>query len=470
VTALARGPGTGRAEVVVVGGGLAGLAAAYALTRLGFDAVVLEAHERVGGRILTIREPFRDGAYAEAGARVVVGDPHLLSLLAALNVEVDFTARGAPPARVWHIQGERRVVPAGTALGTRFGLTEQEEKVLSFQYYVKAARALDDPWAAGWPSPRLAVHDDQSLEGFLAAQGADGPFLELMRFKGRSVGEGIDQVSALCYLREVHEYLRERALPRGRIPGGTDRLPRALAQALGERVSCGAIVRAIEQGAGKARVTFIHRGQPRAVTADRVIVTASLSVLGEITFSPPLSALKRRAIASVPYSSVTRCWVQARRRYWADRGEAGSADTDLPLGQLFDETPAGAPGGLLGTYASGPDARRLAALSELERHRDIARDLELIHPGLSQEALAVASWCWDADPHVRGAYCWFRPGQMRSLLPALGLAEGRVHFAGDHTSALPGWMHGALASARRVVGEVTAQTPSNSNEGVRVAE
>jgi monoamine oxidase len=68
--------------------------------------------------------------------------------------------------------------------------------------------------------------------------------------------------------------------------------------------------------------------------------------------------------------------------------------------------------------------------------------------------------CWDDDPFARGAHAWFAPGEMLSLGPALASAEGRVHFAGDHTSHRPGWMHGALASAKRAVAEVLRQRPA----------
>jgi monoamine oxidase len=77
-----------------------------------------------------------------------------------------------------------------------------------------------------------------------------------------------------------------------------------------------------------------------------------------------------------------------------------------------------------------------------------------IFPGLRAQFEGGTSVSWGDDPWARGAYAWFKPGQLALLPPRATGPEGRVHFAGDHTSALPGWMQGALASAQRVVKEI----------------
>jgi monoamine oxidase len=134
----------------------------------------------------------------------------------------------------------------------------------------------------------------------------------------------------------------------------------------------------------------------------------------------------------------TRLVVETRRRFWRERGEDGNAETDLAVGWVRDETD-GQPGqgGVLGSYLAGPEARPWSRLGD----DDLARRL------IKR---------WDDDPFARGAYAWFKPGQHAAFGPALARPEGRVHFAGCHTSYRPGFMHGALASARRVVEEIEA--------------
>jgi len=80
--------------------------------------------------------------------------------------------------------------------------------------------------------------------------------------------------------------------------------------------------------------------------------------------------------------------------------------------------------------------------------------LEAAEPGTRRSLIAFASKCWSSDPFQGGAYAYFKVGQMTTLPSVLARPEGRLHFAGDHTSHRPGFMHGALAAAERVVEEI----------------
>jgi len=91
---------------------------------------------------------------------------------------------------------------------------------------------------------------------------------------------------------------------------------------------------------------------------------------------------------------------------------------------------------------------------EPERIQTVLAFAERAHPGLRRHFVVGASKSWDSEPFQRGAYAYFQPGQVRALAPYLGNPEGRCHFCGDHTSQRPGFMHGALASAWRVVAEL----------------
>jgi monoamine oxidase len=109
---------------------------------------------------------------------------------------------------------------------------------------------------------------------------------------------------------------------------------------------------------------------------------------------------------------------------------------------------------MLEAYAAGEKARNLAAMAAGERLNFTVRQMELLLPAIRQHYEGGASVCWDEEEWTRGAYAWFRPGQMERLLPHIARAEGRVHFAGDHTSPWPGWMNGALQSGNRAAREV----------------
>ena len=111
--------------------------------------------------------------------------------------------------------------------------------------------------------------------------------------------------------------------------------------------------------------------------------------------------------------------------------------------------------GILACDTAGIQARRLTAMKEDRRVEVALEEMSRVYPELRRHFERGASKCWDEDEWARGAYAWFRPGQMLSLLPDIARPEGCVHFAGEHTSAWVGWMQGALESGVRVAREIS---------------
>jgi monoamine oxidase len=110
--------------------------------------------------------------------------------------------------------------------------------------------------------------------------------------------------------------------------------------------------------------------------------------------------------------------------------------------------------GILESYMAGPNARRATAMSERERLALALDGMAKVYPDIREQFEGGASKSWDEDEWARGAYAWFAPGEMTSLMPHISTPDGRVHFAGEHASPSPGWMEGALESAERVVREI----------------
>jgi monoamine oxidase len=453
-----RSPPPVRASIVVVGGGLAGLVVAQTLTERGHDVRLLEAKERAGGRILTIRAPWRDGLFVEAGAMHVVGDPALLALCAAMGVALEQRPSTRGLAQVSFVSGKRTVAPPGAAVPGSHALRADEDALTPDQRMAKYFPEVGtyDPTLPLPPS--LLPLDAVGGGDLLRRRGASPGFIA--EIDGMlAVGDGgIDGMSALALVQAWAEMRREIAFGASRrVVGGSDRLPAAIAARLGERVIYGAEVRCIEHGADRAHVTFRRGGRQTVLDADRVVVAVPAPVLADLMVVPALSAEKRAALAALRLESVTRVWLEADRRFWIARGEAGRARTDLPIGPVRDETD-GLPGaaGILGVYATRAGSRRLASLTDGDRVAALLADVDRVHPGLRDHFVAGVSKCWDTDPCQRGAYAYFQPGQLTRDAPHLGRAEGRLHFAGDHTSHRPGFMHGALASAHRVLAEIAA--------------
>ena len=112
---------------------------------------------------------------------------------------------------------------------------------------------------------------------------------------------------------------------------------------------------------------------------------------------------------------------------------------------------------MLEVYIAGERARKLAAMNADDRFNFTVNQTQMIHPAIREHLEGGSSVCWDEEQWSRGAYAWFQPGEMTTMLPHIATPEGRIHFGGDHTSASPGWMNGALQSGNRAASEVATR-------------
>jgi monoamine oxidase len=143
-----------------------------------------------------------------------------------------------------------------------------------------------------------------------------------------------------------------------------------------------------------------------------------------------------------------------RHRFWADDGLNGFADADFP-GEIWHPTfDRPGPRGLLQLFPELAPARILERLPNSERVAAAAEMVDRVSPGLRERLEGGVSKCWAEDPWARGAIVLPGPGQMTQLFPHTATPEGRVHFAGEHTSMFMGWMEGALRSGIRAAQEV----------------
>jgi len=447
-------------KVLILGAGVAGLAAAYELSQAGHDVTVIEARMRPGGRVLTVREPFSDGLYMEAGARYIREDHDLTRGYArklGLTLEPESTSETG--GYVLHVRGTRVVLRAGRQARNPVELSPQERSLgrlgMTRKYIDPVLEEIARSNNPHEVPPELQKYDRMTYAEFLRERGASPGAIALLRLGlADSWGDGVDDVSALGVLRDM---ALNPAKPSSFIKGGTDQLPRAFAAKLKDKIHYGAAITRIEQDAETVRVVFQQSGQTRRMEADRVICTIPFSVLKSIEAAPPFSPTKRRAIEELPYTSVARIGLQFRKRFWEEDGLVGVAQTDLPNGMCMHSTEnQPGPRGILESYATGRSARQITGLGEGARITYVLEHMEKLFPGAVKHIEGGGGKCWDEDPWSRGDYCWFRPGQMISLLPHLASPEGRIHFAGDHTSARPGWMQGAFESALRAVQEVNA--------------
>ena len=439
LSTAAIGAGRPRKRILIAGAGLAGLSAAYELLQAGHEVTVIDARGHPGGRVLTLRDTFADGQYAEAGAETFnESHNYVQHYVQALQLETLPAWNYGKLTSLVFRNGQRSSTTSTSAL--------------SRKYVEPAVKEIGDPLAPGWPSADLLRQFDRvSMAEMLQNRGASPEEIAALQvIYSDSWDNGTAPDSALCLLRDE---AIARMGASFRIRGGNDRLPKALAQSLGSRVHYRTTLERIHQDNKRVNVAVNTSGRRSLISADYLICAIPFPVLRSIEVSPAFSESKQRAIRELSYNSVTRVYVQSSTRSWVAEGLSGYAATDLPVGTVWDCT-EGQPGvrGILECYTSGERARRLAALSEPQRVRTVVENLQKVFPGVTSEK--TASVAWDADPLVKGAFAWFKRDQMSTLLPHIARREGRVFFAGEHTSPWFGWMQGALESGNRAAREV----------------
>ncbi len=439
-------------RVTILGAGLAGLAAGWELKSAGHDVTVLEAQLHPGGRVHTIREGLSDDLYAEAGAgRIPSTHKITREWVQLFGLELE-PFRPKELSEVALLKGRRVKMPVGKPVDMSqvpLDLTPDERRVglsnLDEYYYGETMRKIGDGIREDWP-PEIARLADISMRDYLRQRGASADAIHYMLF-------GFDEDAALDFMRESYNHLNESM---SKIKGGNDKLPRAFAAKLSDEIRYGCAVEHIERSEGRVRITYRHAGMLDHVEAEAVVCTIPYGVLRHIAVTPEWTPEKRKVIDNLYYGAVVRTTFQVSRRYWEDEGLNGFGSSDKNF-EVWHPTWS-KPGrrGLLQAYFYMDYARRLDELSESDRIERMIGDMDEVHPGLRQYLETVVTKSWANDPWQKGAYQVYLSRQ-QEWYAEIGKREGRVWFAGEHTSPWPGWMQGAIVSGIKAAREINAE-------------
>lgn len=451
-------------RVVVLGAGLAGLAAAWDLLSKGYDPVVLEAKDRPGGRVRTVRAPFRQGGYAEAGA-VRIPSRHELTLkyIRLMGLESKLVPYEQDTgARLWYLQRRRFATPAGD--WPLDGLTAQEKAApfaMLQAYLGPALAAVGDPTAPDFPSSAALELDVYRIDEYLRKAGASDTWIQILL-----ASEGNARRMNALAVAMVEAPLLSSARTFGLL-GGNDQLPYAMAARLGHRVKYNSPVLRLAHGKDGVTVTYRDRsGAQHQAQADHCVCTLPFPVLRRVEIAPAFSANKMASIERYQLLPIARQYFQTQSRFWLDDrigrlGGLNMVGTDTVVERVWN-TSLLQPDprmGMLHSYMFDDHAVAFASLDRRERARKWRRAISRFLPGLQdREVVATYAKVWQDDPWQRGGMAFIQPDQFKWLWPAARQAEGRVHFAGEHTSVFLGWQNGALESAERVVREIVETT------------
>jgi monoamine oxidase len=408
-------------DVAIVGGGLAGLRCADVLVERGLDVVVLEARDRVGGRVFS--HHFSDGQTCERGAEFIDSNhAEVLALVDRLGLALtERTADLDPAATLLDAGG--RAVPMSMHASIGPDLEQWDNAVLR----------LGDSKACEQGTLADLMHslDLSVLSRLVVGRHIRTEFMLPPEEVGQRFAGGLARLQA-AGRRECH-----------RIVGGNDQLAKRLAAQLGARVRLRTAVQSIDTEAGE-----ITLKSGEVVGAGNVVAAVPLPVLSRIWAEMPLE------LGAVGYGVGGKISVQFDRRIWQDYGRNGTVLTERAWGHLWETTDdQSGDRGVLTNLLSSHDGAAFAALPEAPDR--VVAEIDRLFPGAKGLAGERVHTDWTNDPCSLGAYSCFGPGQMAAADPLMRAAHGRLLLAGEHTDEFSGFMEGALRSGVRVAAAIT---------------
>ena len=441
-------------KVLVLGAGLAGLSAAWELKESGHDVTVLEARNRPGGRVSTLKKPFKEGLYAEEGAAAFSS-----TYTQALKYIEDFGLEKTPWAMpeepvLYHMNGELIRAGKGEKINWPYKLSSEEQNLgpmgIVKKYFLDTLPSeIRDP--EKWDKPPLVQMDHISLAEYLKKQGASDGAVKLIRntmwfaaVPGATSGLSM-AVSDFGLFMGGSPFI---------LKGGNDLLPKEMANRLGDQIKYNVEVKGILENGDNV---LVKTNTEEVYSADRVIVTLPLKVLNSIAFEPGLSPEKKAAIQNVPVLNITRTFLEVDKPFWKEKGLSGFAFTDLLIGQVnayHNLNNSGKDPAMLESFVAGADAQNLGELQETEVIGEIKKQMEKLYPEIKDHFTGGYVKAWSSDPYAMGGPSWPAPGDVTNYLKDLQSPHGKIHFAGEHTSILRSTMEGALRSGVRAAKEV----------------
>ncbi|HMO32142.1 MAG TPA: NAD(P)/FAD-dependent oxidoreductase [Lacibacter sp.] len=418
-------------KVIVMGAGFSGLAAALQLRKRGMDVIVLEARDRLGGRVFT----------------------YTLDAKEKLNVEL---------GGEWISKAQKRILSLCDEFGLGLQDNQMQAHLLYKNQYSKAGEwGVSPEWNRRLAKLKIDFVDlrpDEQNEldkldwwRYLNNNGCDGRDLDLQNLTDSiDFGETIRQVSAYAAMNHFTTVAERKELPY-KIVGGNTRLAEAMADRIGrDRIKINHQVQKIEQG-NKVRITCTNGV---VFEADKLICSIPTQAMKKIDWFPRLPVDKTEAIDELQYGRANKNLLLFNRRFWKD--ESFSMVTDSTSHFFYHGTKnQRSAKGVLISYAAGDKADVVSKQNDAGRALLMQQALQpafgTVRPFLEKQF----NYYWGDDEFSKGAYAIYRPGQWFRLRPALRKPFIHTLFAGEHVADLQGSMEGAIVSGEQAAAALT---------------
>jgi monoamine oxidase len=455
-----------QADVVVVGAGLAGLTAARDLVAAGRSVIVLEARDRVGGRVHNL--DLGGGVITEAGAEFIGPTQDRIAALAK-DVGVDTYPTYNTGDNVYFRNGLALRYSSSGPLGAvppdPTGAIEAEKAILQLDDMAKQV-PLDAPWTAA----KAKEWDGQTFETWKLANTVTDGGRFLLDVAITSIfscePRDVSLLFVLFYLAAAGDESNQGNIERlvntaggaqeRRFVGGSQLVPIKLAERLGDRVRLNEPVRRLVTNADG---TITATADTTTVTASRAIVAIPPPLAARIDYSPQLPALRDQLTQRMPMGTVMKVHAVYPEPFWRAAGLTGQAVADTPPAQVtFDNTPPAGTPGILMAFVEASAARQHLGDNRAALQGQVLKNFTDYFGPLAANPTSFHVSDWQEEPWTRGCpVCFTAPGVLLDYGTAIRAPAGRIHWAGTETATFwNGYMDGAVRSGERAAKEVLA--------------
>jgi monoamine oxidase len=449
-------------RIVIVGGGLAGLTAAYRLNQAGSAVQLHEASSRVGGRCWTIRGEFAAGQLGEHGGELIdQGHTAIRQLASQLGLKLVnlLQAEAAGTEPTYYFDG------AGYSYAQA---TDDIKQIWQKLHSDASAASYPTLWNSftprGYELDHMSIVDwiEESVPG-----GIDSRLGQLLDVAytieygaDSSRQSALNLLYLLAYRGQGQLRIFGASNEKYRVIGGNDQIATALAESLGGQVSLGSELVAIKRRSdGAYDLTFQKGLTVRTVTADHVVLALPFSILrSSVDYSKAgFSAKKRTAIRELGMGTNSKLHVQFEDRHWQSLGVNGETYSDTGYQATWEVTrgQSGTPG-ILVDYTGGTIGAGFGTGTPESRAQQFLDQIEPVLPGISERWNGrVFRDFWTDYPWTKGSYSYWKVGQYTKFAGAEREREGNCHFAGEHTSIdFQGYLNGAVETGERAAAEI----------------